>query len=112
MKSSPRLLSAIEILSTRKFAAASIAKAEQRHPGVPIRAMVDEAKTLALELKATVSEIAKTIDDQDPQMNVIQQILQCLGDEGARTGPRPGGAKVNPRTRTKDASFPSRFPLA
>lgn len=106
---SPRLLAAIDILSTHKFSAASIAKADRRHPGVPIRAMVDEAKTLALELKETVSEIAKTIDDEDPQINVIQQILRCLGEEGAETGPRPGGARVNPRKRTKKhASFPSR----
>lgn len=79
MKSSPRLLSAIDLLAARKFTAASIAKADNRHPGVPLQAMVSDAKMFASELKETVSEIAKTIDSEDPQMKVIQQILAVLG---------------------------------
>ena len=79
MKSSPRLLSAIDILGTRKFTAASIAKAESRHPGVPLRAMVGDARMFASELKETVSEIARTIDSDDPQMKLVQQVLALLG---------------------------------
>ena len=79
MKSSPPLLAAVDLLATRKFTAASIAKAEERHPGVPLRAMVGDAKMYASELKETVSEIAKTIDSQDPQMKVVKQILDLIG---------------------------------
>lgn len=79
MKSSPRLLSAIDLLAARKFTAASIAKADNRHPGVLLQAMVSDAKMFASELKETVSEIAKTIDSEDPQMKVIRQILAVLG---------------------------------
>ena len=79
MKSSPRLLCAIDLLATRKFTAASIAKADKRHPGVPLPAMVDDARMFALELKDTVSAIGKTIDGEDAQMEVIQQILAALG---------------------------------
>lgn len=79
MKASPRLLSAIDMLGTRQFTAASIAKADRRHPGVPLRAMVSDAKMFASELKDTISEIAKTIDGQDPQMEVLKQILAVLG---------------------------------
>jgi hypothetical protein len=85
MKAAPRLLpavdlfSAIDLLGTRKFTAASIAKADRRHPGVPIQAMVGDAKMFAIELKETIGEMAKTIDGEDPQMKVIQQILALLG---------------------------------
>ena len=79
MKSCHRLLCAIDLLGTSKFTAASIAKAERRHPGVPLRAMVSDAKMFASELKETVSEIAKAIDGEDPQMEVVQQILAALG---------------------------------
>ena len=79
MKSSPRLLSAIDLLATRKFTAASIAKADKRHPGVPLPAMVGDARMFASELRDTVSEIAKTIDREDPQMELIEQILTVLG---------------------------------
>jgi len=78
MKSAPRLLSAIDLLSTRKFTAVSIAKARRRHPGVPLLAMVGDARMFAVELKETVSEIANTIDGADPQMEVVQQILAAL----------------------------------
>ena len=79
MQCSPRLLSAIDILCTRKFTAASITKADRRHPGVPIQAMVGDARMFASELKDTISEMAKTIDDEDPQMEVLKQILAALG---------------------------------
>ena len=79
MTSSLRLLSAIEMLGTHKFTAASIAKAESRHPGVPLLAMVSEAKMFASELKETMLAIGKTIDRDDPQMKLIDQILAVLG---------------------------------
>jgi hypothetical protein len=79
MKASPRLLSAIDILGTCKFTAESMAKADKRHPGVPLRAMVSDAKMFASELKDTVGEIAKTIDGEDPQLELIKQILAMLG---------------------------------
>jgi len=78
MKSPPRLLAAIDLLGTGRFTAASIAKAEGRHPGVPIRAMVGDAKMLASELKETIGEIAKTIDREDPKMKVVKHILTLL----------------------------------
>jgi len=41
--------------------------------------MVGDARMFASELKDTISEIAKTIDDEDPQMEVLKQILAALG---------------------------------
>jgi hypothetical protein len=41
--------------------------------------MVSDAKMFASELKETVSAIAQTIDGEDPQMEVVQQILAVLG---------------------------------
>lgn len=68
----------IDRLVDGEFTAASINKAARRYPGVSLREMVKEAHALRVELKETLTAIGKTIDDNDPQLAVIDQIVAEL----------------------------------
>lgn len=75
----PPLLAAIDALAGGKFTPASAARAGKRHPGVPLREMVNDARMFALELKETMGEIQKTMDRDDPQLAVVHRMLAILG---------------------------------
>jgi hypothetical protein len=78
-KKADHILPLIELLGKGKFTARSVKKSAKHHPGVPFRAMVDDATTLATELRETIQAIADTTDDRDPKMQVLERILAALG---------------------------------
>jgi hypothetical protein len=73
------LLAAIDALGSGEFTPVSVARADRRHPGVPLEEMLADARMFARELKETMSEIQKTMDPNDPQLAVVHGVLAILG---------------------------------